>query len=107
MDGAATDLENLPRLIRSGIRVSISADLCGGGQGLLETVRHFRKYGISDDELIATITVNPARALGVAARIGTLEKGKDADIVFLRKTGESSFPRLEKVMISGRMVYEK
>lgn len=107
LDGGEVQLGNLPFLIRTGIKVSLAANISDGGQGVLEILRHFRKYGVSEDELMATITVNPARALGVADRIGTLEKGKDADLVFLRKAPGSSFPCLEKVMISGKMVHEK
>ena len=38
-------------------------------------------YGLPFEQALATITVNPARILGLQARIGSLEPGKDGDVV--------------------------
>ena len=38
-------------------------------------------YGLPFDQALATITINPARILGLQARIGSLEAGKDGDVV--------------------------
>jgi imidazolonepropionase-like amidohydrolase len=39
------------------------------------------KYGLEPEEALRAITVNPARLMGLEKRIGTLEPGKDADLV--------------------------
>jgi imidazolonepropionase-like amidohydrolase len=38
-------------------------------------------YGLSFDQALATITINAARILGLDARLGSLEVGKDGDVV--------------------------
>lgn len=40
-----------------------------------------KKAGMKDDDALAAITINPARHLGIADRVGSLEPGKDADLV--------------------------
>ena len=39
------------------------------------------KEGLDEDEAWRAITINPAHAAGIDARVGSLEPGKDADIV--------------------------
>lgn len=41
------------------------------------------REGLSEDEALATVTINPAEILGVADRVGSLEAGKDADFILL------------------------
>ena len=51
-------------------------------------------------------TIVPAVTAGIAHRVGSLEKGKDADIVVI--SGDPSDPRshVELVLINGRVVYD-
>jgi len=49
--------------------------------------------------------VTPAEILGVADRVGSLEKGKDADIVILNGDPLNVKTRVEKVILNGNTVY--
>ena len=51
------------------------------GKALSEAGLVFGKNGMSQDAALAAITINPARVFGVGARLGSLEAGKDADLV--------------------------
>ena len=64
-------------------------------------------YGL--DEMIAmeAITIQPARALGVDDRIGSLEVGKDADIVVKRGSLLDVATPIDLVLINGRIVYQR
>ena len=54
---------------------------------------------------IEWITKNPAKALGIIDKVGTLEKGKMADIVVWDRDPFSTYSKTEKVFIDGVLVY--
>ncbi|NQT67280.1 MAG: N-acetylglucosamine-6-phosphate deacetylase [Actinobacteria bacterium] len=60
------------------------------------------KVGVSLTEAIQMATINPARCLGVESKKGSLEPGKDADIVILNKK-----LKVELTMVKGRVVYKR
>ncbi len=66
------------------------------------------RYGLESSamENVRGLTIVPARAAGIADRVGSLEPGKDADILVI--SGDPSDPRshVEKVFIEGRLVYD-
>ena len=63
------------------------------------------RMGMDEDMALRAVTINPARTIGVGDRIGSLEVGKDADIVI--KHGSLFDPRnpIDKVLINGKLVY--
>jgi len=66
------------------------------------------RYGFDNDEMDAVrgLTIVPAMAAGVEDRVGSLEPGKDADVLVI--TGDPADPRtsVELVLIEGRAVYD-
>jgi len=60
------------------------------------------KAGIPLPEAVQMVSYNPAKLLGIADKKGTLEQGKDADIVILNKNFET-----ELTMVSGNIVYKR
>lgn len=66
------------------------------------------RYGMRDEEMqsVRGLTIVPALTAGIAERVGSLEVGKDADIVVV--TGDPSDPRssIERVFIEGETVYD-
>lgn len=62
---------------------------------------------ITRAQAIAWITANPARALGIAERTGTLEAGKMADVVLWSGDPFSSYTLAEQVFIDGALVYDR
>lgn len=66
------------------------------------------RYGFDDSEggTILGLTLRPAQAAGIDDRVGSLERGKDADLVVLG--GHPSDPRhaVELVFVEGRLVYD-
>jgi len=63
------------------------------------------RMGLDEDLALRALTINPARSIGIGDRVGSLEVGKDADIVI--KRGSLFDPRtpIEKVLINGKLVY--
>ena len=68
--------------------------------------RH-RGVDVSDDAALRWITANPAWALGVEARTGTLEVGKMADVVVWDAHPLSVYARANKVFIDGHLRYDR
>lgn len=60
------------------------------------------KVGVSLMEAIQMATTSPARCLGVESKKGSLEPGKDADIVILNKK-----LKVELTMVKGKIVYKR
>jgi N-acetylglucosamine-6-phosphate deacetylase len=58
--------------------------------------------GCSVEDAVRMATLNPARMMGVADRKGSIEPGKDADIVIWRGNVE-----VERTIIGGETIYEK
>ena len=64
------------------------------------------RYGWSEERAIRGLTIEAAKALMIDERVGSLEVGKDADIVIT--TGSIIDPRnyVKQTFIDGRSVYD-
>jgi len=65
------------------------------------------RLGLPQEEALKTITIQPARILGVADSLGSLEEGKDADLVIFGGEPLDLRSPVEAVYINGRAVFEK
>jgi len=63
--------------------------------------------GMDRDMALRAVTLTPAEILGVADRIGSLDVGKDADIVILSGHPLDSLSHVEMVLIEGKTVFER
>jgi len=100
-------LENAAILTRAGIPVSIES----GYEGYVPKTRVILfEAGVAAanelpfEEALKAITLNPARLLGLDKRIGSLEKGKDADIVLYDGDPFEYTTHVCKVIIDGKLV---
>jgi imidazolonepropionase-like amidohydrolase len=104
---------NLPLLWKAGVITITHSDDASGEQRLnQETAKSMaegRLLGIDvpDEEAIKWITANPAWALGIQDRVGTLEAGKNADVVLWSGNPFSVYARPEKVWIDGAMLFDR
>ncbi|SVD55545.1 uncharacterized protein METZ01_LOCUS408399, partial [marine metagenome] len=62
---------------------------------------------ISRSRAIQWITLNPAKALGIADKVGSLEPGKMADIAIWDGDPFSVYSKTEKVFVDGLLLYDK
>ena len=62
---------------------------------------------IDRDRAIRWITANPAWILGIEDRVGTIEPGRDADLVLWSGDPFSVYTRADLVFIAGRLVYDR
>ncbi|PKN64962.1 MAG: amidohydrolase [Deltaproteobacteria bacterium HGW-Deltaproteobacteria-15] len=93
-------------LSRAGVKVAIQTDEMSAVKYLRINAALAVQQGMKEEEALKAITIYPAEIIGVAERIGSLEKGKDADLIVLsgHPLDYRSVPEL--VLIEGERVYE-
>ena len=64
-------------------------------------------FSISEGRAMTWITKNPAKSLGILDQTGTLEQGKDADIVIWDGYPFSVYTKAERVYIDGALAFDK
>ncbi len=64
------------------------------------------KYGITYEKALESITINPAKALRISDRVGSLEVGKDADIVIWDNDPLQIHSKVLYTIIDGKIVYK-
>lgn len=105
--------ENAAMLSVAGARAIIHSDSGIGIQHLNQEASKAmwagRRAGleVADDEALRWITANPAWALGVDDRVGTLEAGKQADLVVWDGDPFSVYTKAAQVFIEGELVYDR
>ncbi|MBM4091922.1 MAG: amidohydrolase family protein [Planctomycetes bacterium] len=64
------------------------------------------RAGLPRRDALKAVTINPAKALGLAERFGSIEKGKEADFIFLDGDPLDPRTRITRVMTHGEIVWE-
>jgi imidazolonepropionase-like amidohydrolase len=65
------------------------------------------RFGVKEEDLLKMLTINPATILGLQDRLGSIEPGKDADLVVWSGHPFDMKSVVEKVYIEGELVYSK
>ncbi len=63
------------------------------------------KEGLDPETALRALTINPARIAGIAGRLGSVEPGKDADLVIWSGDPLDVLSRVQRALIGGREVY--
>ncbi|MFM9829152.1 MAG: amidohydrolase [Sphingomonas sp.] len=104
--------ENLALLQKAGACAMIHSDDANGIQRLNQEVAKAlaagRRAGINFSDALAWtwLTINPAKALGIADKTGSLKAGKMADLVLWNNNPFSVYSRPEKVWVDGALLYD-
>jgi imidazolonepropionase-like amidohydrolase len=104
--------ENAALLQNSGACVVIHSDSANDIQRLNQEASKARKAGlrmgidISEGTAIQWITLNAAKAMGIADQTGSLEPGKMADVVLWNGDPLSVYSRPEKVWVDGALLFD-
>jgi len=72
-----------------------------------EAAKSMKWGGLSEDEAFALVTINPAKQLRIDKRVGSLEAGKDADIVVWNHHPLSTYAIADRVYIDGTLYYDR
>jgi imidazolonepropionase-like amidohydrolase len=103
-DGLGATLENAARLAQAGVTVAIASFDTHNARNLRQQTGNAISYGLDRDAALKSVTLVPAQLWGVADRIGSLDVGKDADVVVWSGDPFELTTRAEHVFIRGREV---
>jgi imidazolonepropionase-like amidohydrolase len=99
---------NAALMTRRGVVVSINSDDAEEATHLNQEAAKTIKYGgLSHDEALKLVTINPAIQLGIDKRVGSIEVGKDADLVIYNHDPLSAYAVVQKTLIDGRVYFDR
>lgn len=94
-------------LANAGLKVSLQTDALGGAQqNLLHLAALCVRYGMNEDDALKAVTLAGAESVDLQHRIGSIEAGKDADLVMMKGKLFEITSHVDKVMIDGKIEYE-
>jgi len=100
-------INNAHVLTRNGMRVAFHTSATSGTQYLPISAAYAVRYGMDEAKAFQAITSRPAEFLRVDDRIGSIDVGKDADLVIISGHPFDFASQVEKVMVNGRFVFGK
>jgi len=99
---------NAVMAMRHGVKVAVKSDSSDFARRLnQEAAKTIRYGGATEDEALAMVTLNAAWIIGVDDRIGSIDVGKDADLVIWNGPPLSSYALADKVLIDGEVYFDR
>jgi len=99
---------NAALMTRRGVVVSINSDNAEEATHLNQEAAKSMKFGgLSHDEALKMVTLNPAMQLGIDKRVGTIDVGKDADLAIYNRDPLSAYAVVQKTLIDGRVYFDR
>jgi imidazolonepropionase-like amidohydrolase len=99
---------NAALMTQRGVLVSLNSDDAEEATHLNQEAAKSIKYGgLSHDEALKLVTINPAIQLGIDKRVGSIDTGKDADLVIYNHDPLSAYAVVQKTLIDGRIYFDR
>ena len=102
------DIEAVKELDERGVNVALITDSpILSEESLYHHIGEAVREGVPQERAVRMVTVNAAKVLGTEDRIGTLEEGKDADIILVKgRLGLDTDAKVQCTLIDGKVVYQ-
>jgi imidazolonepropionase-like amidohydrolase len=99
---------NAAIMTRKGVLVSINSDSAEEIRHLNQEAAKAMKWGgLTEDEALRLVTFNPAKQLKIEDRVGSLEAGKDADLVIWDGPPLSIFSKVLTTFVDGEVYFNR
>jgi imidazolonepropionase-like amidohydrolase len=108
----ANGQRNLKTLSDQGVQIALGTDVFGNGKHGARTIREIELMavaGLSPAQIIRAATCDAAAHLGVSDQLGTVEKGKYADLIMVKDDplkDVAAFKTVRVVIRGGKVVHE-
>lgn len=100
--------ENPAIMLENNVTVSINSDDAEMARRLNQEAAKSVKYGgVSEEDALKFITINAAKQMAADSRMGSIEVGKDADVVVWSGNPLSNMSRVERTFLEGRMYFSR
>jgi imidazolonepropionase-like amidohydrolase len=97
---------NARLLLEAGVLTALHSDDSQVASRMNWEAGKMLRAGVSEEDALALVTINPARIFRLDERIGSLEPGKDADFVIWSGHPLSQFTRAEQTWVDGRRYFD-
>jgi hypothetical protein len=100
---------NVPRMLAEAeVKIALKPefDNVTGHEDFLRKIAELVRSGLNREIAKKAITIHPAEMMGIDYRLGSLEVGKDANLLILSGDPLDVGTKIEKVMIEGKIVHE-
>lgn len=99
---------NAAIMTRHGVVVSLNSDSDERARRLnIDAAKMMRYGGLTEEEALKLVTLNPAIQLGIDSRVGTIDVGKDADVAIWNAHPLSVYARVEQTFVDGELVFDR
>lgn len=99
---------NAAIMVRKGVLVSINSD---SGEEMRhlphEAAKTMKWGGLNETEALALVTINPAKQLRIENRVGSIEVGKDADLVIWDGPPLSVYSKVLTTFVDGEIYFDR
>jgi imidazolonepropionase-like amidohydrolase len=93
---------------KKGVLVALNSDDAERMRHLFnDAAKTVRFGGLSEIEAIKTLTINPARILGIDKRVGTIEPGKDADLAIFNRNPLDPYTVVQMTIVDGKVLFDR
>jgi N-acetylglucosamine-6-phosphate deacetylase len=96
----------LPLMHKQGVLISYNSDDSQLATRLNWEAAKGIEFGLSEEEVLAAVTINPARQLHIDKYVGSLEPGKDADIALWSGNPLSTASKCVQTWVDGRRMFD-
>jgi imidazolonepropionase-like amidohydrolase len=95
-------------MVKEGLNVCINSDDAEQARRLNQEAAKSVKYGgLTEEEAFKMVTLNPAKALHVDNRVGSIKAGKDADLVLWSDNPLSIYAKANKTIVDGILYFDR
>jgi imidazolonepropionase-like amidohydrolase len=92
---------------RQGVLTALNSDISWLQSFMIHEFPKASKYGaVAKEDALRMLTLYPARMLSLDQRVGSLEVGKDGDVVLLNGDPFNTYVRVEKTIVDGIIYYD-
>ena len=99
---------NASILTKAGVTTAINSDDAEMARRLNQEAAKSIKYGgLSEQEALKMVTLNPAKLLHLDHRMGSIKEGKDGDIVLWSDNPLSIYAKAEKTFVDGKLLFDR